>query len=524
MFRFGRIVEEKWNIVKIRSRSLVPGSREPSSYTRVGRNRNLPSPGSRAKDGASLPDFPLRGNPLSSDVELKPDAPADRWVAGLEAALTLLLGLSLPLAAFPVAVWRGFEINLPHLFAGALLITAAVGIAARRRPWPPRRFLLAAGGIAASCALGWVLRGSAWGDSAEFTQTGVHLLFMLAVFLVLSSPAFRPAALRRLLVALVLESLLMAAYGYYQLWALRHGLHSGIGFLSRFSARPLRISGYLSGAYRATSFFEEPSWFGNYLLDSSVFAYGLWLFRRKEGGVRNRLWLLASAFLLATVVTTGSLGAIVPAILLAAVLSVDVLIRSSARPSRKALAAAALIAAAVGFGWAVARSDAFAAIRKRIEISADLLLGVELPQRPEARFDYLGLSGSAYLVSAEYSLCLWKTHPVFGVGLGHYRSARKKTPECSNYRGTDPWTGLAWCAETGTAGFLAALFLLGSLVLPPRRRARAGPGEILARLLVVVFLLKQSHTGSYLNLASWYPLGLAAAAITPSLRREGGPS
>jgi hypothetical protein len=454
---------------------------------------------------------------------LKPDAPADRWVAGLETALTLLLGLSLPFAAFPVAVWRGFEINLPHVFAGALLLVALVGIATGRRRLPPRRFLFAAGGIMAACALGWILRGRAWGDSAEFAQTGAHLLFLLAVFLVMSSPAFRPAALQRLLVALVLEALLMAAYGYYQLWALRHGFHSGIGFLSRFSARPLRISGYLSGVYRATSFFEEPSWFGNYLLDTSVFAYALWLFRR-EGGGRSRLWLLASLFLLATVVTTGSLGAIVPAVLLAAVLGVDVLIRSSARPSRKALAAAALIAGAVGFGWAVARSDTFAAIRKRIEISADLLLGVELPQRPEARFDYLGLSGSAYLVSAEYSLCLWRTYPVFGVGLGHYHSARKKTPECSNYRGTDPWTGLAWCAETGTVGFLAALFLLGSLVLPSQRRARASPGEILARLLVVVFLLKQSHTGSYLNLASWYPLGLAAAAIAPSLRRDGGRS
>lgn len=466
-----------------------------------------------------MPEDVSRGRAPGTATGSLPSEDQSSSPARLEFWLVLFLGLSLPFAAFPIATWNGFAVDLPHIAAATLLLIAFVRYLRGERDLPERRLLLATAVLILLSMTGLVHLAYAGFQFGSFFKTGLHLVFMLLVFLAVGS--VRTSWSRSILAALAGLAILIALYGVYQAWAIPRGWHSGVGLLSRFAVRPLRISGYVAGVYRATGPFEEPSWLANYLLDATVYTFFLGL----DGPTRRSRvgWSLATVFLFGGLLATGSLGGITTGAVLVLIFVGLGIVRLEVSVTRK-LAFVVLVASlALGVLLGLRQTRFGKTLEERAVLAAGALGDDGVAQGPTpSDLGSMTLSGSAYFESARYSLCLWRAAPVFGVGLGQYHAARTRVLPCSRFPATDPWTGMAWCAETGLAGLIGLLGLLVAISAPSRRAPEAAAGLVLARLLVLVFLLKQTHSGSYINLSSWYPLGIAAAARSTRLSRRAG--
>jgi hypothetical protein len=441
----------------------------------------------------------------------------------VEYGLALSLGLSVPFSSYPLARVFGFPLDASHLLGAILIVFAAGGALSGSRSLPGGRVLVATALVSAAALSGLLRMNRPDFDAGQWAKSTLHLFFMLGVFLSLASLPDGPARLRRIVVWLAAEALLITAYGGYQLWALYHDWPTGIDFLNRFSIRPLRVYGYvtieLGGYYRPTAIFEEPSWFANYLLDNAVLTYFLWLNpARGKRAFPHGLWGLGVLVMFGGIFSSASLGGLLTGTLLAVLIFVHALRHLSAARRLRLLLTATAACLLLGLAltvWA-GHSNFVDGLRRRVLMQASALLDVRTPEETAdpnyfSTWGTLGQSSVDFVDSTLHSLDLLKKAPLFGVGLGQYPPA--PIPRWTGETALGRETGIAWLAHTGIFGGIAFGLLLFSIVRSPKTRSyRLLPFTTLATFFVVTFILKEAHTASYIHLSSWYPLGLAALA------------
>jgi hypothetical protein len=108
---------------------------------------------------------------------------------------------------------------------------------------------------------------------------------------------------------------------------------------------------------------------------------------------------------------------------------------------------------------------------------------------------------------------LFLAHPLGGVGLGQF--PRYAGPRSApDPRLVDPWCG--WLAIAAQMGILGPVLLVAAFFLAGRRRRLSAGGalRLAAPAILAVAAVMQLHTGSFIDLWWWYPMSLAAVAIT----------
>jgi O-antigen ligase len=438
------------------------------------------------------------------------------WAAGL-----LLLGLYL------APEGRGRE--LAAAAAAGLVAAAAGGLALRRWPWllpfaalacvPVRipvdigdedaNLLLPLYGVVSAAAIALaleLLRGDRrWRElgplalplAALVAWSGLSILwtddlrrgsiFVAAFLLPFGLLAVAVARLpwsRRMLsglaLQLVLMALIFAGIGIYQ-WLTR----------DVFWNPKVIVGNAYAPFYRVNSVFWDPSIYGRFLVLAILAALVVVLY-----GAAGRIALVA--------------GAAIAAIWVG-------LVFSFSQSSFAALIVGVLGAAALAWRW---RAAAALGIASALLLSA----GFSAPPVREALIDDVesGLnkatSGRAELVSNGARIAF--DHPVAGVGVGGFRVAYA---ERTGIRGEEPRraashnTPVTVAAETGLPGLLLLVWLVGTaIVLPLRRASRSFAGRtslIVAVSLIAILVHSLFYNAFFEDPTAWGLLGLAALVV-----------
>jgi hypothetical protein len=433
-----------------------------------------------------------------------------------EVALTTVLGLSLPFADFPLVVWRKFGVDLSHLAGGALILVAVLGMARRRRPMPPLSLALCSIALLLVPLVPYATHRLPGFDSGSFWRTYLHLGFMLAVFLAIPSCSVSWFRMRWILAVLVVEALIVALYGIWQTVAFVHRWPTGIEFLNRHAWHALR--GDYGTVWRATATFEEPKWLSIYLLPAVCYAYALVLeaFRDRHFRVLAS-WSLALAIIAAAAIPTASLGGI-PA--MAVLMTVLVIHFMSGLQGRKRYVVS-LVTAFSAIAAAVALTFSLGSLSRLLQNRATAEVG-NVSGRVASGSEFT--SGYIYARNFRYALALFRESPWFGVGVGQFAAVGKVRGQQLGFspavNADGPSIGFGGIlAEWGLAGALILAWLLG-LIYQGNRKTWGWPGHssgVLAASLIFAVLLKEIYSGFYINLWTWFPLGLAAFAARISV-------
>jgi hypothetical protein len=442
-----------------------------------------------------------------------------------EVALTTVLGLSLPFADFPLVVWRNFGVDLSHLAGGALILVAVLGIALRRRPMPPLSLALCSIALLLVPLVPYATHRLPGFDSGSFWRTYLHLGFMLAVFLSIASCSVSWLRMRWILAVLVVEALIVALYGIWQTVAFVHRWPTGIEFLNRHAWHALR--GDYGTVWRATATFEEPKWLSIYLLPAVCYAYALVLeaFRDRHFRVLAS-WALALSIIAAAAIPTASLGGIPAMAVLMTVLAIHFMSGLHGRKRYVVSLVTAFTAIAAAVVLAFLLGSLSRVLQNRVTAEVDNVSGRVVRGS-------LYASGHSYVQNFQYALALFRASPLFGVGVGQFAAVGRVRGQQLGFspavNGDGPWNGFGGIlAEMGLAGALILVLLLG-LIWRVDRKAGSCRGNsygVLPGSLILAVLLKEIYSGFYINLWTWFPLGLAALSARvladSDTIREGG--
>jgi hypothetical protein len=408
-------------------------------------------------------------------------------------------------------VLRSFGVDFSHLVGGALILVAVLRIALRRRPAPPLSVTFYSVALLLVPLVPYAIHRLPGFDSGSFWRTYLHLGFMLAVFLAIASCQASRLQVRWILVVLVVEAVAVALYGAWQTVAFAYRWPTGIEFLNRHAWHALR--GDYGTVWRATATFEEPKWLSIYLLPAICYAYALALEAFREGHFRALVWWsLALSILAAAVIPTASLGGIPAVAFLITVLVIHFMSGLQRRKRGVVSLAAVFIAISAAVVLSFSLGSLSRLVRTRAIAELDSSTGVIAPESAYA-------SGYRYVQNLRYSLALFRASPWVGVGVGQFAAIGKVhgprlgfSPDVSR---DGPWIGLGGIlAEWGLVGSLAFACLLGVICRAGRERLSrpAKPYGVLAASLILAVLLKEVYSGFYINLWTWFPLGLAALA------------
>lgn len=442
-------------------------------------------------------------------IQLQREESPTRAASKAEVALITVLGLSLPFADFPFFVWRDFGVDLSHLAGGALILVAVLGIALRRRPRPPLSLALCSVALLLVPLVPYATHRLPGFDSGSFWRTYLHLGFRLAVFLAIASCSVSWLRVRWILVVLVVEALIVALYGIWQTVAFAHQWPTGIEFLNRLAWHALR--GQYGAVWRATATFEEPKWLSIYLLPAVCYAYALVLqaFRDRHFRVLAS-WVLALSIIAAAAIPTASLGGI-PA--MAALMTVLVIHFMSGLQRRQRYVVS-LVTVFTAIAAAVVLAFSLGSLSRLLQNRVTAEVG-NVSGRVASGSAYT--SGYIYVQNFQYALALFRESPWFGVGVGQFAAVGRVRGQqlgfspAVNWEG--PWIGFGGIlAEWGLAGTIMLAWLLGLICRVDRKAANCPHYSygVLAATLVFAVLLKETYSGFYINLWTWFPLGLAA--------------
>ncbi len=439
--------------------------------------------------------------------------PADRIALGL----FLCVGLFLPFYAFPVFSVGGKSFDLATIFAGLFAAASFVVLGLRGR-------MSAVGGLvllaAAVPLLVLIEPRPPRFDAPRFASSFGHWLLVLSVFLGASLLRLDRSSRRWVVAANGLAGGAIAAFGLYQAIGHRAGW-PGTGRLLVSSQRePLRFlqigtSGYL----RPTSVFLEPAWLGGYLAFALAALLGLVFARALRGRISRAILVVALAGVLLCILATVSWGAYADLAVVLAVSLWSLRERFRARPRVAAAVAAALalilLVAALSPPGRGATAAALQRFRRLLEtpVSADAS-GSEVADSSWMRSENL-----------RHTVELIRERPWRGVGLGQFgQYARTTGSDFISVASTrDPWCG--WLAIAAEAGVAAPVVLAGLLLAvlvrwsAGRRPGRDVSDDTFQRATVPALLLlavvQQVHTGSYIDLWWWYPLSVSLALAAP---------
>jgi hypothetical protein len=428
--------------------------------------------------------------------------------------LLLCVGLALPFYAFPVARICGREIDLATVLTGMLIVASLPELLAAR--FASAAFVLCA---AAVPLLALVPPKPPFLSLPAFAGTYAHWLLLVFFFAAAASLRIFHGRLRILVGGQVAMGVVVSLFALYQVLGIPRGWPGTAPLLFPGQREPFRftpIAGTgLGGGYtRPTSFFLEPAWMGGYL--AWVLALCL-VWRRGPGGARAgaALRFLAVLLLLCAILATVSWGAFVD---LGVVLIVTFAsLRERGRRSR--LAIAILVGGMVVAGFALLSTPGkkiVGAVTQRWQMLR------ETPTTETAPAGEIKDSSWVRVRNAEHAFDLWKARPLRGVGLGQFRryAGVNDATSLTKLAQEDPWCG--WLASAAEMGILGPAILLAAMfgIFLRYRSATGGEFRPAVPVLLAVAAVQQLHTGSYVDLWWWYPLGLAAVLGRPPSPKE----
>ena len=448
------------------------------------------------------------------------ERPEDRrgFVQNLALVLFLCTGLALPFFAFPVFRAAGRPIDLATIFAGLFLAGSVFAVRPRRAVFGIAALFAAAIGVA---LLVLVPPRPPHFDLPRFAVSLGHWAMVAGVFAAASLLTPTPRDRRAIAWGNGVMGVGVALYGLYQVVGHRAGWPGTGSLLVETQREPLRFLQLGGSSYlRPTSVFLEPAWLGGYLAFILAVLFGL----LSPGVVRSRPARIAVIAAVVVVLVCGlatvSWGAYADlgAVLVAGLWGLRERFRATPRAAIAAVAAIALVVSAVTLSPVGRSAAGAAAARWR------MLLGTRVGEEFSAR----DVSDSSWMrfENLRHTAELIREYPSRGVGLGQFSLyARKEGPTFMDVSATrDPWCG--WLAISAEAGLLApAALSLFLLVVVWRRSARRDPqetsGAALARVtapaLVLLALVQQLHTASYIDLWWWYPLSVALVLSAPTV-------
>jgi hypothetical protein len=427
-----------------------------------------------------------------------PPAPSKRQIA--VSALFLATGLALPFYAFPVVSISGKAIDLATLFAALFLFASIPEL--RVAPRAEKVLLVVALAVPLLALTPPVSHGF---DFRQFVFSYAHWALVVAFFFAALRQTLSEADRRRLAAALVVLGAAVAAFALYQAVGIpRHWPATGPVLLS-FQREPMRFDSG-PGYVRPTATFLEPGWLGGYLAWILVLAVALLM--AGEGRRVARLARVAAvALLMLALFATVSWGAYAD---LAAGLGVGALtLRKEARVRRRLpvpLGAAALVGILLIFVSSPGR-QVLGVVRSRLGAL------IHTPLRTEALDSEIRDTSWVRYQNLRHERDLFLAHPLGGVGLG--QSPRYAGPgSAPDHSLVDPWCG--WLAIAAQMGFLGPILLVMAFFLTGRRYRLSVDGalHLAAPAILGVAAVMQLHTGSFIDLWWWYPMSLAAVAIT----------
>ena len=440
---------------------------------------------------------------LPNDEGMASDGTALEAILRLRVIAFALVGIALPLFAFPVARIANRDVDLATIAAGAFVLLTF----AARPKWERNAescFIVAAATVPLLALLGPRLDHYYPGG---FARTYAHWLLVVLVFYAARSIPFSKRSLEKIVTAQSVVAILVALFAIYQIFAIPRGWPGGEAHLLANQREPLRftrIGGtFQGGGYvRPTSIFLEPAWLGGYLawilalrLAISIGAKA----KRMPEALLGMAALLFPALALLATVSWGAYGDF--AVVLGVTIAVHV-----GRRRRPALRTAALLAAAV-VGFLMFSSPG------RVIRAAVAERWTMMRTTPTSGDDVLAARDSTWIrmQNVRLTLRLVEERPLRGIGLGQFsRSAdllREKVMKGLSFR--DPWCG--WLAIAAEEGILGPLILLGAIGTALWGWKLAGALGTAVPALAVLMAFQQLHTGSYVDLWWWYPLSLAAA-------------
>ncbi|MEO8432626.1 MAG: O-antigen ligase family protein [Acidobacteriota bacterium] len=431
---------------------------------------------------------------------------ADRGFERVRALLFLATGLAVPLYAFPPVRLAGKPVDLATIFAAVFVAASLLSLLpARGRMLAPAVAVLAA---AVPLAVLLPPRPSSFA-TGRFLSSAAHWALLIAFFA--AAAAWRPSAVwrRRIVLANLAAGAAVALFALYQLVGNPRGWPGTGPVIASWQREPFRFTP-IGGFKRPTSLFLEPAWMGGYLAGTLALAL-LWPSEsRRESALRWAAAILGVAAIAASV----SWGAYVDA---AVVLAAASLYRTSRRSSSRRAAGVAAAAVALAAALALTTPPArrvLAAVGERLALlrntTANEASGAADTPRVRLR-------------NASHAWRLFAEHPWRGVGFGQfgrYAWDVPKGPERAfeeSLSRRDPWCG--WLTIAAEAGFAGPLVLAAAVAIAARRARGAAAGVVAA--LAALAVVQQIHTGSYIDLWWWYPLGLAAALGASADARSG---
>jgi hypothetical protein len=420
----------------------------------------------------------------------------------------------MPFHAFPVARLSGRDIDLATVLVGMFILASLPELLAARSP--SVAFVLCA---AAVPLLALVPPRPPFLSLPAFTGTYVHWLLVVFFFVSAASLRISPRRARFLVGGQIAMGVVVSLFALYQVLGIPRGWPGTAPFLFPGQREPFRftpITGTgLGGSYtRPTSFFLEPAWMGGYL--AWVLALCL-VWRRGPGGARAgaALRFLAVLLLLSAILATVSWGAFVD---LGVVLIVTFAsLRERGRRSRLVIAILVGGMVVAGFGLlSTPGKKIVGAVTQRWQMLR------ETPTTESASAGEIKDSSWVRVRNAEHAFDLWRARPLRGVGLGQFRryAGVNDTTPLTKLAQEDPWCG--WLASAAEMGILGPAILLAAMfgVFLRYRSATGGEFRPAVPVLLAVAAVQQLHTGSYVDLWWWYPLGLAAVLGRPPSPKE----
>jgi O-methyltransferase len=427
--------------------------------------------------------------------------------ARAECWLLAALGVSLAVTNYPLFVWRRFPMGLAEIFGAVLVAIAGVGALRHRRSLPDGSLRWCVAGLLTVPMLALIFDRLPGFSFWSFVKSYLHFGFVLAVFLAVASAPITARQLQSLLRVMTLAGVVVALYGIWQAAAVARGWPSGIEFLSRIGFQELR-GGY-GNLYRATSTLAEPRYLAIFLFPTMVYAFALAQADRALG--RGLGWLAALIPMVLAVGLTGSFGGI-PSMILLFVAMIVVATGSRGRSGRWRLVG--VLAAVLIAGTLLVLTESPIGRWLKMRWNVEQSLSAEALPVTQG-FSTRGV----YLWNARYALAVFRERPVFGIGPGQLaqvgRVEGSRLGFSENVSQNRSWVGVAgFPAEFGAVGLLLLGVLLARVVWPGSRRAESGeadfPKPSMAVLLLLAVLLKETYSGFYIHLWSWFPLGIAA--------------
>ena len=436
-------------------------------------------------------------------------------IDGFRRALFVATGLAVPLYAFPVLHAVGREIDLATVLAALFVLSS---LASYRRNSAVTWFWLGAAAVVPAFVL--IRPVPSAFDLRRFLVSDGHWLLLIAFLFSCFSVEASERARTRIALWNVAGGALVALFAVYQIFGTPRQWPGTGPILVAFQREPLRltwIGGFSQeGSYtRPSSVFLEPSWMGGYL--SWVFVLGVATVLAMPRAVRSKarpFVIVSLALVLLAIAASVSWGAYVDLGVGAGTVLAALWLGRRFTAGRTALAilAAALFIALAALSPPGRRVAG--AVSERWEQLAKTPLEENATEAQQQDSSWLRVRNLVH------TFHLFRAHASRGIGLGqfaNYEHPGKENPgKPFQPSFKDPWCG--WVAIAAEMGVPGPLVLLGSLLLILRRWRRnrsGGLGDVAVPALLAIAVVQQFHTGSYLDLWWWYPVGVAAVLSGP---------